>query len=78
MSVRATRGAARRVGLDAPTRRALAAYLAVRPASASPALVLSQLGDGLTANGVHGLVAAHARRAGLAGVTPSALRRSAG
>ena len=78
VTVRAARGADCRVGLDAPTRRALAAYLAVRPASTSPALVLSQAGDGLSANGVHGLVAAYARRAGLAGVTPSALRRAAG
>jgi site-specific recombinase XerC len=75
VTVRAPRGAARRVVLDAPTRRALAAYLAVRPASTSPALFLSQLGGGLSASGIHGLVAGHARRAGLTGVTPSALRR---
>jgi integrase/recombinase XerC len=67
-------GRDRRVQLDPETRRALARYLAVRPTSTSEALFLSQLDRGLTANGVHGLVVGHSRRAALPRATPRVLR----
>jgi integrase/recombinase XerC len=69
-------GTYREVPLNADARRAIAAYLAVRRASASDALLLGASGEPLGPQGVADLVAKYARRAGLDGVTPHTLRHS--
>ena len=66
-----------RVPLNAEVRRALAAYLAVRPAFDTPALFVSRTGAPLSARDVQRLVAEMARRARIEGkVTPHTLRHT--
>jgi site-specific recombinase XerD len=69
-------GTYREVPLDADARHAIAAYLAVRRASASAALFLGNRGAPIGPQGVADLVAKYAHRAGLEGVTPHTLRHS--
>jgi integrase/recombinase XerC len=77
LTVRSGKGGKyRRVPLNADARRALAAYLAVRPASADDRLFRGAGGRPLGPQGVADLVAKHARRAGLEGVTPHTLRHT--
>ncbi len=77
LTVRSGKGGKyRQVPLNADARRALAAYLAVRPASAEERLFLGAGARPLGPQGVADLVAKHARRAGLDEVTPHTLRHT--
>lgn len=67
---------ARSVPLNRDARQALAAWLAVRPASDCDALFLSQKGGALSARGMAFRVTALAERAGLKEVSPHTLRHS--
>ena len=77
LTVRSGKGGKyRRVPLNADARRALTAYLAVRPAAADDRLFRGTGGRPLGPQGVADLVAKHARRAGLEDVTPHTLRHT--
>jgi len=77
LTVRSGKGGKyRQVPLNADARRALAAYLAVRPASAEERLFLGAGARPLGPQGIADLVAKHARRAGLEEVTPHTLRHT--
>ncbi len=67
---------ARSVPLNRDARQALAAWLAVRPASECDALFLSQKGGALSARAMAFRVTALAERAGLKEVSPHTLRHS--
>lgn len=66
----------RTVPLNNDVRRALAAYLAVRPTVADDHLFVGQRGAPLQPQGVQQVVAKYARRAGLPAVTPHVLRHT--
>ena len=66
----------RTVPLNNDVRRALAAYLDVRPAVADDHLFVGQRGEPLRPQGVQQVVAKYARRAGLPEVTPHVLRHT--
>jgi len=67
----------RRVPLSLETRKALRAYLEVRPAWASPALFVTKTGQRMATRDVQRMVTDAARRAGLARqVTPHTLRHT--
>jgi site-specific recombinase XerD len=66
------------VPLNLDLRKALAAYLEVRPKLDSPHLFLGQRGNGLTAKGVADIVRKYAYQAGLQEVSPHTLRHSFG
>jgi site-specific recombinase XerD len=77
LTVRSGKGGKyRQVPLNADARRALTAYLAVRPTSAEERLFLGAGARPLGPQGVADLVAKHARRAGLDDVTPHTLRHT--
>jgi integrase/recombinase XerC len=77
LTVRSGKGGKyRQIPLNADARRAITAYLAVRPASAEERLFLGAGGRPLGPQGVADLVAKHARRAGLGEVTPHTLRHT--
>ena len=66
----------RTVPLNSDARRALAAYLAVRPKVADDRIFVGQRGDPLKPQGAQEVVAKYARRAGLPEVTPHVLRHT--
>jgi site-specific recombinase XerD len=66
----------RTVPLNNDVRRALVAYLAVRPTVAHDYLFVGQRGAPLQPQGVQEVVAKYARRAGLPEVTPHVLRHT--
>lgn len=66
----------RTVPLNNDVRRALAAYLVVRPPVAGDYLFVGQRGTPLKSQGVQQVVAKYARRAGLPEVTPHVLRHT--
>ena len=72
------RGKYREVPLNAEVRKALRAYLEVRPETDEPRLFLSQTGQPLGTRAIQRAVERLARRAGLEGVTPHVLRHTFG
>jgi site-specific recombinase XerD len=79
VTVRAGKGAKYRVvPLNVDARRAIMAYLTVRPAVTDDHLFIGQRRDGLRPAAVEDLVRKYARLAGLADVTPHTLRHSFG
>jgi integrase/recombinase XerC len=77
LTVRSGKGGKyRQVPLNADARRAIAAYLAVRPTSAEDRLFLGAGARPLGPQGVADLVAKHAGRAGLEDVSPHTLRHT--
>lgn len=68
----------RTVPLNVDARRAITAYLAVRPAVSDDHLFIGQRREGLRPAAVEDLVKKYARLAGLADVTPHTLRHSFG
>jgi site-specific recombinase XerD len=66
----------RAIPLNNDVRRALAAYLEVRPAVAGDHLFVGQRGEPLKPQGVQQVVAKYARRAGVTEVTPHVLRHT--
>lgn len=66
----------RTVPLNNDVRRAVSAYLHVRPLVADDHLLVGQRGDALQPQGVQLVVRKYARRAGLPNVTPHTLRHS--
>jgi integrase/recombinase XerD len=71
-------GKYRVVPLNVDARRAITAYLDVRPAVTADHLFIGQRRDGLRPAAVEDLVRKYARLAGLADVTPHTLRHSFG
>jgi site-specific recombinase XerD len=79
LTVRSGKGGKFRVlPLNVDARRAIAAYLEVRPASSDDHLFIGQRGQGVSSRAVELLVANYARLAGLEDVTPHTLRHSFG
>lgn len=79
VTVRSGKGGKYRVvPLNLDARRAITAYLAVRPAVTDDHLFIGQRRDGLRPAAVEDLVRKYARLAGLADVTPHTLRHSFG
>lgn len=68
----------RTVPLNADARKALKAWLEVRPSEAEGCLFIGQRGDSLSPRAIERLVARYAESAGLEGVTPHTLRHSFG
>src|SRR6266571_5759593 len=66
------------IPLNVDVRRAVEAYLKVRPSSADDHLLLSTRGSGMSSKAVQDLVAKYARLAGLSEVSPHTLRHSFG
>ncbi len=66
------------VPLNLDVRKALEAYLEIRPKLDSPYLFIGQRGNGLTAKGVADIVHKYAYHAGLQDVSPHTLRHSFG
>jgi site-specific recombinase XerD len=66
------------IPLNLDARKALDAYLAIRPKIASPFLFIGQRGNGLTAKGVADIVRKYTYQAGLQDVSPHTLRHSFG
>ncbi len=66
----------RTIPLNNDARRALAAYLEVRPKVADDRLFVGQRGEPLQPQGVQQVVAKYAKRAGLTEVTPHVLRHT--
>jgi integrase/recombinase XerC len=66
------------VPLNLDVRRALNAYLAVRPQTVDTHFFVGQQGTGLTPRSVEKLVGKYARLAGLQDVTPHTLRHTFG
>jgi site-specific recombinase XerD len=66
----------RAVPANSALRRALSAYLAVRPLGLSDHLFLGQHGTGIEQRWVRALVARYGGRAGIAGLTPHILRHT--
>src|SRR5712692_3331455 len=78
-TVRSGKGSKYRVvPLNVDARRAITAYLAVRPAVSDDHLFIGQRRDGLRPAAVEDLVRKYARLAGLADVTPHTLRHTFG
>jgi len=71
-------GKYREVPLNNDARKALAAYLAVRPQVGNDHVFVGQRGNGLTASAVQDVVGKYSRVAGLSGVTPHVLRHTFG
>jgi len=79
LTVRAGKGSKFRVlPLNVDARRAIAAYLKVRPTVSDEHLFIGQRGPGVSSRAVAQLVAEYARLAGLEDVTPHTLRHSFG
>jgi site-specific recombinase XerD len=79
LTVRSGKGSKfRAIPLNVDVRRALEAYLAVRPQVADGHLFIGQRGEGLGPQAVENLVNKYARQAGLDGVTPHTLRHTFG
>ncbi len=79
LTVRAGKGGKFRVlPLNVDARRAISAYLAVRPAVSDDHLFVGQRGQGVSPRAVELLVGKYARLANLEGVTPHTLRHSFG
>jgi site-specific recombinase XerD len=77
--VRSGKGSKHRViPLNLDARKALQAYLQVRPQIGTPQLFIGQRGNGLTSLGVEKIVRKYAYQAGLQDVTPHTLRHSFG
>src|SRR6266516_4417679 len=68
----------RAIPLNVDVRRAVEAYLKVRPSSADEHLILSSRGGGMSVKAVQDLVAKYARVAGLSEVSPHTLRHAFG
>ena len=68
----------RTVPLNVDVRRAIEAYLKVRPMTSADHLILSSRGGGLTTRAVEDVVAKYARQAGLSEITPHTLRHTFG
>jgi len=66
------------IPLNLDVRKALRAYLQVRPELGSSELFIGQRGNGLTSLGVEKIVRKYAYQAGLQDVTPHTLRHSFG
>src|SRR6185295_18129286 len=66
------------IPLNLDVRKALDAYLAIRPKRESPYLFIGQRGNGLTAKGVADIVRKYTYQAGLQDVSPHTLRHSFG
>jgi site-specific recombinase XerD len=64
------------VPLDLDVRKALEAYLEIRPKSERPYLFIGQRGNGLTSKRVADIVRKYAYQAGLREVSPHTLRHS--
>jgi site-specific recombinase XerD len=77
--VRSGKGSKHRiVPLNLDARKALQAYLQVRPEIGTPQLFVGQRGNGLTSLGIEKIVRKYAYQAGLQDVTPHTLRHSFG
>jgi site-specific recombinase XerD len=77
--VRSGKGSKHRViPLNLDARKALAAYLEIRPKLSTPALFIGARGNGITSQGVEKVVRKYAYQAGLSDVTPHTLRHSFG
>ena len=68
----------RTLPLNVDARRAITAYLDVRPAVANDHLFIGQRGQGISSGAVEMLIAKYGRLAGLEDVTPHTLRHSFG
>jgi site-specific recombinase XerD len=79
LTVRSGKGGKFRVlPLNADARRAIAAYLKVRPTVSADHLFIGQRGQGISSRAVELLVTKYGRLAGLEDVTPHTLRHSFG
>src|SRR3954471_7278739 len=79
LTVRSGKGNKFRVlPLNVDARRAIAAYLEVRPTVSADQLFIGQRGQGISSRAVELLVTKYGRLAGLEGVTPHTLRHSFG
>ena len=79
LTVRSGKGGKFRVlPLNVDARRAIAAYLEVRPAVSADQLFIGQRGQGISSRAVELLVTKYGRLAGLEDVTPHTLRHSFG
>src|SRR5215212_4791921 len=79
LTVRSGKGGKFRVlPLNVDARRAIAAYLKVRPAVSADQLFIGQRGQGISSRAVELLVTKYGRLAGLEDVTPHTLRHSFG
>jgi site-specific recombinase XerD len=75
--VRSGKGSKQRtVPLNVDARRALDAYLTVRPSTIDDHVFMGQRGEGLKPQAIENVVKKYADRAGLANVTPHTLRHS--
>src|SRR5215210_3136471 len=79
LTVRSGKGSKFRVlPLNVDARRAIAAYLKVRPTVSADQLFIGQRGQGISSRAVERLVTKYGRLAGLEDVTPHTLRHSFG